>query len=176
MHCLGHSFGGRFLTAAVNAAAAPQPRTLTLMNSVSQSGRMVLAASDPQKFKFTVDSMLVFQMAAPCSKFAPRLCKLIHDAPFRGPLVTTFSDSDTANCAWHRRAEGEDGIGCSGATERIKTSLPSSLPSCLTTTLHRIFPRPSSTWMLLTSSIRVAFGNRRARTPTSFMKNLSTYC
>ncbi len=117
VHCIGHSFGGRFLTAAVNAAAEPQLRTLTLMNSVSLGGRLVLAASDPQKFKFTVDSMLVLQMAAPCSKFAPQLSKLIQDAPFRGPLVTTFSDSDKANCTWHKRIEGEKGIGCSGTAE-----------------------------------------------------------
>src|SRR5262249_8299091 len=39
IHCLGHSFGGRFVTAAVRAAGNPQARTLHLVNSVSPAGR-----------------------------------------------------------------------------------------------------------------------------------------
>lgn len=117
VHCLGHSFGGRFLTAAIKAAADPQPHTLDLIERISSSDRLVLAAVDPKKFKFTVDSMLVFQMAAPSSGFALQLSKLIHDAPFRGPLVTTFSGSDTANCFWHKLADNEQAIGCCGVIE-----------------------------------------------------------
>lgn len=112
VHCLGHSFGGRFLT-----AANPQSRTLSLMNSIGVGTRAVLSANAAAKFSFTVDSMLVFQMAAPSTRFEPQLTKLVHDAPFRGPLVTTFSIADTANCMWHKEAGDEQAIGCSGVKE-----------------------------------------------------------
>jgi len=117
VHCLGHSFGGRFLTAAIKAAAAPQPRTLSLIERVRQNDRLVLSVTTPSKFAFTVDSMLVFQMAAPSAGFAPQLSTLVHDAPFRGPLVTTFSGSDTANCLWHNVAGDEQAIGCCGVVQ-----------------------------------------------------------
>jgi len=117
VHCLGHSFGGRFLTAAIKAAAAPQPRTLSLMSSIGQGNRLVLSVTGPNKFAFTVDSMLVFQMAAPSASFAPQLSTLVHDAPFRGPLVTTFSSSDRANCLWHSVAGDERAIGCCGVLQ-----------------------------------------------------------
>lgn len=117
VHCIGHSFGGRFLTAAVKAAADPLPQTLSLMNSINPEGRLVLSAAAQDKFEFTVDSMLVFQMAAPSSGFSTHLSPLIHESPFRGPLVTTFSDSDTANCFWHTQIENEKAIGCCGVAE-----------------------------------------------------------
>lgn len=117
VHCLGHSFGGRFLTAAIRAAAAPEPRTLHLLESVGRGGRAVLSADDNTGFRFTVDSLLVFQMAAPHAAFGPALQSLAHDSPIRGPIVLTCSRHDAANCMWHRRAEGEAGIGCEGASE-----------------------------------------------------------
>lgn len=118
VHCLGHSFGGRFLTAAIRAAASPQHRTLSLLGKVGTDGRKVLSAIADVGFEFTVDSVLIFQMAAPRHSFGSELRMLIHKAPLRGPLVLTYSCRDRANCLWHRFAEwGEAGIGCSGAGE-----------------------------------------------------------
>jgi hypothetical protein len=52
VHCLGHSFGGRFLAAAIKAAAAPTART-----------RKILAARRETGFDFNVDTLCVLQMA-----------------------------------------------------------------------------------------------------------------
>jgi hypothetical protein len=121
VHCVGHSFGGRFLTAAIRAAAAPQKRTLSLLRQVGKSQRKVLSATPSANgFEFTVDSMLVFQMAAPRKAFQGRLKDLVEKAPLRGPIVLTHSSSDRANCIWHRTAEGEQAIGCTGATAPVK--------------------------------------------------------
>ncbi|MEU8516546.1 hypothetical protein AB0C76_33925 [Kitasatospora sp. NPDC048722] len=112
LHLVGHSFGGRFLCEAVqHAAARPTgPRVL----SWSRPG-------DPAR-PFTVDSALVFQMAAPRDAFSrlfPRLFpgsdrRPAHAAPLRGPLVLTHSRWDRATGFWHLRAEGRPGIGHSG--------------------------------------------------------------
>ena len=117
VHCLGHSFGGRFLTAAVNAAATPQAQTLSLLRRIGRGSHQVLGVTQASRFQFTVDSMLIFQMAAPSSGFALPLTALIRDAPFRGPLMTTFSAHDTANCFWHNTIEKEKAIGCLGVAE-----------------------------------------------------------
>src|SRR5262249_5103881 len=52
VHCLGHSFGGRFLTAAIGAAASPRSKkTLSLLHAVSTRKRKVLSGSgDPGGF------------------------------------------------------------------------------------------------------------------------------
>jgi hypothetical protein len=116
VHCLGHSFGGRFLTVAIRAAATPQsPRTLSLLTN-SDSGKLLSAFSN-NGFEFTVDSALIFQMAAPHSRFANELHDLVNKAPLSGPLVLTHSIYDTANCLWHSLAECEAAIGYSGASE-----------------------------------------------------------
>ncbi|MFE2106491.1 hypothetical protein ACFXAF_11570 [Kitasatospora sp. NPDC059463] len=117
LHLVGHSFGGRFLCEAVQWAAerpAAGPRVL------GWSGR-----TDPAR-PFTVDSALVFQMAAPRDAFDrlfPRLFRAPErpegrparpGAPLRGPLVLTHSRWDRATGFWHLRAEGQPGIGHSG--------------------------------------------------------------
>ena len=103
LHCLGHSFGGRFLTAAICAAANPTPPKI-LSNIKAQ-------------YPYTVDSLLVFQMAAPDTAFANNLTTLVEKAPLSGPMLLTHSRYDTANCKWHKQTEGECGIGCGGALE-----------------------------------------------------------
>jgi hypothetical protein len=103
LHCIGHSFGGRFLAQAINAAATPSPPTLALL-------------PPNQKFAFTVDSFLVFQMAARLDIFTTQLRSVLIDAPLQGPICLTFSSADRATCRWHRLAEGTPGIGCHGAT------------------------------------------------------------
>jgi hypothetical protein len=111
VHCLGHSFGGRFLTAAIKAAATPTERT-----------RKMLAAHRETSFKFNVDSLCVLQMAAGAEAFASEFSSLLGTGPLAGPIVLTHSTSDTALCKWHKVSEREVGIGCKGATapaERI---------------------------------------------------------
>ncbi|MCM9078061.1 MULTISPECIES: hypothetical protein [Streptomyces] len=110
MHLLGHSFGGRFLCEAVQwAAESPQqPRVLGWSHPV-----------DPRR-PFTVDSALVFQMAAPRDSFDTMFPELFATgvrpaAPLRGPLALTHSRWDRATGFWHLRAEGAPGIGHSGA-------------------------------------------------------------
>jgi hypothetical protein len=103
LHCVGHSFGGRFLALAINAAAVPSPSTLPLLPL-------------NEKFAFTVDNFLVFQMAARPNIFTTQLRSVLTDAPLQGPICLTFSTADRATCRWHRMAEGEPGIGCHGAT------------------------------------------------------------
>jgi hypothetical protein len=75
--------------------------------------------SDPRR-PFTVDSTLIFQMAAPRDVFDDRFPKLFASgerpaAPIRGPLALTHSRWDRATGFWHLRAESARGIGHSGA-------------------------------------------------------------
>jgi hypothetical protein len=122
VHCLGHSFGGRFLTAAIRAAANPQSkRTLSLLAEVLAPRRKVLSGtSAAEGFAFEVDSCIVFQMAAPNRGFGEELRPLVTKGPLRGPLVVTYSGSDRANCLWHRFTEGgQQAIGCTGANQPI---------------------------------------------------------
>lgn len=110
LHLYGHSFGGRFLCEAVQWAATPQgPELLGWSSGVNS------------QHPFTVDSVLIFQMAAPRNSLATTFPALLpsHDAethaPICGPIVLTYSRYDRAAGMWHRRAEGERGIGHSGA-------------------------------------------------------------
>ncbi|MFJ8622154.1 hypothetical protein ACIRD3_04845 [Kitasatospora sp. NPDC093550] len=111
LHLVGHSFGGRFLCEAVQYAA-DRP-----------AGPPVLGWSrpgDPAR-PFTVDSALVFQMAAPRDAFDRLFPRLFlgpgrPGAPLRGPVVLTHSRWDRATGFWHLRAEGLPGIGHSGTS------------------------------------------------------------
>jgi hypothetical protein len=110
VHCLGHSFGGRFLTAAIHQAGFPEsPR----------SGTLALNDRDRANgYRYSVDSTLVFQMAAPNASFGKSLDQLVNSSPLGGPLVVTWSSHDRANCVWHRMTEWtEAAIGCCGASE-----------------------------------------------------------
>ena len=117
VHCVGHSFGGRFLTAAVRASATPRPRTLTLLGAAAPGSRRVLSAATANGFEFTVDSFLIFQMAAPSAAFGDELTLLVTKAPLSGCVALTHSRHDRANCLWHRIAEKEPAIGCGGASQ-----------------------------------------------------------
>jgi Alpha/beta hydrolase of unknown function (DUF900) len=125
LHLVGHSLGGRFLCEAVQWATErpAQPRVL---------GWGI--AADPRR-PFTVDSMLIFQMAAPRDVFTDSFTALFPSsnragAPLRGPLVLTHSRWDRATGFWHLRAEGVTGIGHSGTG---KTPVPQSTIRLLTT-------------------------------------------
>jgi hypothetical protein len=105
LHCLGHSFGGRFLAAAIKAAATPVAKE-----------RKILAAHRATGLAFNVDSLCVLQMAAGCRAFGSEFGGLLK-GPMCGPIVLTNSTSDKALCTWHSLSEGEPGIGCRGAVE-----------------------------------------------------------
>lgn len=104
LHCVGHSFGGRFLAEAIMVAAEPAPPTLS----------WPWAHED---YPYSVDTLLVFQMAARADEFAGRFSPLLSRAPISGPIVLSFSRSDRALSLWHRLIEGKAGIGAFGATE-----------------------------------------------------------
>lgn len=102
LHCVGHSFGGRFLVEAVQAAADRRPPTLGWNRH------------NP-RYPYTIDSLLVFQMAASSGIFSSRFERILSDAPINGPVVLTHSTADRATGLWHRLAEGGRGIGSVGA-------------------------------------------------------------
>jgi hypothetical protein len=108
IHCLGHSFGGRFLVAAIKAAVAPTER----------ARKLLAIAHRETGFAFTVDSLVVLQMAASAKSFAGEFSQLLNAGPLSGPIVLTYSTNDRALCLWHRLSEwGQAGIGCRGAAE-----------------------------------------------------------
>ncbi|MGA5202014.1 hypothetical protein [Streptomyces variegatus] len=114
LHCIGHSFGGRFLAEAIAAAPAPQPPTLRLLHR-------------NERFEYTIDNLVVFQMAARRTVFADQFKDLLDTGPLQGPVCLTFSRADRANCSWHRFTEsGACAVGCRGATkpsDRVRTTL-----------------------------------------------------
>ncbi|WP_055564816.1 hypothetical protein [Streptomyces atriruber] len=106
LHLVGHSFGCRFLCEAVQWAA-----------DVQLNDTLGWSAAGPRPF--TVDSMLLFQMAAGRDAFLSLFPYILpssgHDgAPLRGPIVATYSRHDRATGFWHLRAERQPGIGHSG--------------------------------------------------------------
>lgn len=104
LHCVGHSFGGRFMVEAVQAAADRRPPVLGWNRG------------NP-RYPYTVDPLLVFQMAAAPDVFTSRFSRVLHDAPINGPIVLTNSQSDRATGLWHRLADGVRGIGKVGALQ-----------------------------------------------------------
>lgn len=101
LHLIGHSFGCRLLCEAVQWAADKEPLTLGW------------STPEPPGRPFTVDSMLLLQMAAPRDAFATTFTAL-GEAPLRGPVVATYSQHDRATGFWHLRAEKRAGIGYAG--------------------------------------------------------------
>lgn len=98
---IGHSFGCRFLCEAVQWAADEESLTLGW------------STPEPHGRPFTVDSMLLLQMAAPRDAFATTFTALAK-APLRGPVVATYTQHDRATGFWHLRAERRAGIGYAG--------------------------------------------------------------
>jgi esterase/lipase superfamily enzyme len=111
LHCIAHSFGGRMLAEAITwAAAPPEPPTM--------------GWPWPSTHPFTVDTLVVFQMAAPPDVFTTHFTSLVDgDAPITGPVVLTRSTHDRALADWHRIPEGVAGIGAIGATDRPSITL-----------------------------------------------------
>ncbi|WP_433062159.1 hypothetical protein [Dactylosporangium sp. CS-033363] len=103
LHCVGHSFGCRFLGEAIRQAADPPER--------------VLAWPWASSHAYAVDTFLGLQMAAPADVFQHRFRPLVDkSAPIAGPVVLTVSPHDRALSTWHRLPEGGPGLGAVGAT------------------------------------------------------------
>jgi esterase/lipase superfamily enzyme len=109
LHLVGHSFGGRFLGEAVKEAANPQGPPV-----------LHLPPRNPN-YPYTIDNLLVFQMAARPEAFARELAAVLDNAPIHGPVTLTFSEADRANCVWHRLIERAPGIGCQGVTTSARS-------------------------------------------------------
>lgn len=122
LHCIGHSFGGRFLGEAIMAAANPSaPPSLGY-----PWGR--------EKYPYTVDSLIIFQMASRPDAFESLFEPLLSDSPISGPIVLTHSRSDRALRWWHRVMEGAPGVGATGAQlppgQSVFMSLPKAHDPC----------------------------------------------
>jgi esterase/lipase superfamily enzyme len=104
LHAIGHSFGGRFLCQAIQEAGAGLVRPPTLAWDWTK-----------KDFPFTVDSVLILQMASPPDVFAKGFNRLLTAAPINCPILLTYSKADHATGIWHRIAEFSPGIGHVGA-------------------------------------------------------------
>ncbi|MFJ9036145.1 hypothetical protein ACIRF8_06115 [Streptomyces sp. NPDC102406] len=109
LHCVGHSFGCRFLCQALPeagpAATARRPEHV-LAGPVHRDGR----------HPYTVDSVLLLQMAAPRRTLAHdgSYADLFGRAPVSGPVALTHTRHDRATGLWHLLAERRRGIGTAG--------------------------------------------------------------
>ncbi|MFL9684132.1 MULTISPECIES: hypothetical protein [Streptomyces] len=121
LHLVGHSFGGRFLCEAVTWAAEAE---------AERGGSLGWRTTTHPSLPFTVDSLTLFQMAAPRTAFDTvfhrlRPGPLGHTSPVGGPLVFTHSRYDRATGFWHLLGEKSPGIGHSGM--RLSATPPPGL-------------------------------------------------
>ncbi|GGV90664.1 hypothetical protein [Streptomyces massasporeus] len=108
LHCVGHSFGSRFLLHGI----------LEATSRLAQGGPNTLAWNWPDpSYPWTLDSLTLFQAALPADSFAhPPYAGVLAPSVLNAPVVMTYSPSDTALGFYHRRSEKQDGIGHRGAT------------------------------------------------------------
>ena len=139
LHLVGHSFGGRFLCEAVTWAAEADAR---------MGGKLGWSSATHPSLPFTVDSLTIFQMAAPRTAFDTAFHRLRpgplgHESPVGGPLVFTHSRHDRATGFWHLLGEKVSGIGHSGM--RLSATPAAGLPPndvCSTRLLRADTPYP----------------------------------
>ncbi|MFI0236501.1 hypothetical protein [Streptomyces sp. NPDC016845] len=109
LHCVGHSFGCRFLCRALPEAGPAE---------LSTRAEHVLAGPvhADARYPWTVDSLLLLQMAADRSTLGPggAYADLFARAPVSGPVALTHSRHDRATGLWHLLAERRRGIGTAG--------------------------------------------------------------
>ncbi|MFG3150910.1 hypothetical protein ACGF7W_02545 [Streptomyces sp. NPDC048219] len=122
LHLIGHSFGGRFLCEAVTWAAEAE---------AERGGTLGWTTRAHPSLPFAVDSLTVFQMAAPRTAFDTAFHRLRpgpegHRSPVGGPLVFTHSRHDRATGFWHLLGEKVSGIGHSGM--RLSATPPGGVP------------------------------------------------
>ncbi|WP_306316805.1 MULTISPECIES: hypothetical protein [unclassified Streptomyces] len=127
LHLVGHSFGGRFLCEAVSRAARPRGP------AVAGWG-----APGPARHPFTVDSMVIFQMAAPRDCFTdlfPDLLPAPADAfgppepADARPDAPSDAPPDAPSDAPPDTPTGAPGHGPSGAPPDTPTGAPGHGPS-----------------------------------------------
>ncbi|MEU1268516.1 hypothetical protein [Streptomyces sp. NPDC005799] len=108
LHAIGHSFGGRFLCHAIEQAS----------NRLTDGPDTFAWLWKSDAYPWTLDSLTVFQMAAPADAFtAAPYARLLDDSVLNAPVTMTFSPHDRALGLWHRQTEdGSNGIGFLGAT------------------------------------------------------------
>ncbi|MGW5065982.1 hypothetical protein ACWEQJ_07655 [Streptomyces cyaneofuscatus] len=109
LHLVGHSFGCRLLCEAAQWAAQA-----TLDTTLGWT-----ATGEHPDRPFSVDSMLLLQMAASRDAFVDLFPSLVvagpgPQAPLGGPVVATHSRYDRATGVWHLLREGRGAIGHSG--------------------------------------------------------------
>jgi hypothetical protein len=111
LHCVGHSFGGRFLSHAIIEASAR-------LREAREEPDVLSWPWTSDAYRWTADSLTVFQMAVPADAFAAApYAELLSESVLNAPVVMTFSPHDRALGLWHRQAEGgRNGIGFLGAT------------------------------------------------------------
>ncbi|AVZ71045.1 hypothetical protein SLUN_01040 [Streptomyces lunaelactis] len=109
LHCVGHSFGSRFLLHGILEATV----------RLAHGGPDTLSWSwRDRAYPWTLDSLTLFQAALPADSFLHRpYANILGANVLNAPVAMTFSPADTALGFWHRRTEKrQDAIGYLGAT------------------------------------------------------------
>ncbi|MFI7340374.1 hypothetical protein ACIBUY_20885 [Streptomyces sp. NPDC050085] len=114
LHCVGHSFGCRFLCQALPEAGPAE-------HARRPEHVMAGPVHRDERYPYTVDSVLLMQMAAPRSTLARGglYADLFERAPVSGPVAVTHSRHDRATGLWHFLAEGHRGIGTAGLRKAV---------------------------------------------------------
>jgi hypothetical protein len=108
LHCIGHSFGSRFLLHAILQATA----------RLAAGGPDTLAWNwEDSAYPWTLDSLTLFQAALPADSFSqPPYSDMLTHNVLNAPVVMTYSPSDTALGFYHERSEKQVALGYLGAT------------------------------------------------------------
>ncbi|MBU2667957.1 alpha/beta hydrolase [Actinoplanes bogorensis] len=126
LHCVGHSFGCRFLGEAISYAADP-PDAPTL--------GWPWHSREP----FSVDTFLGLQMAARPDIFQEQFRALVDGtAPISGPVVLTVSPHDKALATWHPFTEKVRGLGAVGADGAPTVPLRATAETYASTDFQRL--------------------------------------
>lgn len=103
LHCVGHSFGCRFIGEGIIQAGWPR-----------RARRLGWPWSSAHRFN--VDSFVALQMAAPPKVLRKDFAPIFNgSAPIRGPVALTHSRYDWANRVWHSLAERSPAVGAIGS-------------------------------------------------------------
>ncbi|MFC4331133.1 hypothetical protein ACFPC0_25815 [Streptomyces andamanensis] len=108
LHCVGHSFGSRFLLHGI----------LEATERLARGGPDTLAWDwGDSAYPWTLDSLTLFQAALPADAFAREpYSAILGPSVLNAPVAMTYSPSDTALGFYHRRSEKQNAVGHLGAT------------------------------------------------------------
>lgn len=124
LHAVGHSFGGRFLTHAIEQAS----------NRLTDGPDTFAWPWKSDTYPWTLDSLTVFQMAVPADAFttAP-YARLLDDSVLNAPVTMTFSPTtEPSACGIARQRTDTTASAFLGRPDRSNTCTPcpcSSLPT-----------------------------------------------